>query len=195
MSEIGKSLVFYLKYFPEMQQAFEEGRKFQDVDPAKVKAVANAAGVEAENLLIACTEDWFDRLERSKVANFKRSKPATVQRNWAIEIDVRPRGQKPSAPLKRQMGLTLERDELIPWVWSRGGVAIEEKIRGLLPPRTISFGSKKYGWKGGAIAISPVEIPWGSAKEFELGSDGVIKKTKDALEAISPTFIEGLLTL
>jgi hypothetical protein len=201
MSEIGKTLVFYLKYFPEMQQAFEEGRKLPGVDSAKVKVVGHAAGAEAYYLLTACTADWFDRLESSRVANFKRSRQGTVKRNWGIEIDVRPRGQKGSAPLKRmsplkrQIGLYLERDELIPWVWSRGGIAIEEKIRGLLPPRTKSFGSKKYGWTGGAIAISPTEIRWADEKDFNLSADKIIKQTKDALEAISPKFIEALLKL
>lgn len=195
MSDIGKSLVFYLKYFPEMQQAYEEGRKLPGVDAAKVEAVANTAGVEAENLLKACTAEWFDRLEKSKVAIFKHSKPATVRRKWAIEIDVRPRGQKSSAPLRRQIGLYLERDKLVPWVWSRGGVAIEEKIRGMIPPGTITFRSKDYGWSGGSLAISPVEIPWDTAKEFKLGADEIINQTKSALEVISPEFVAALLKL
>lgn len=196
MSEIGKSLVFYLKYFPEMQQAFEEGQRFPDVDQAKVEVVGHAAGVEAHNLLTACTADWFDRLESSRVANFKRSKQGTVQRNWGIEIDVRPRGQKTSAPLKRQIGILLDRDNgLIPWIWSRGGIAIEEKISSRLPAGVKFFGSKKYGWMGGSIAISPIEIPWDTAIDFSLNADGIIKKTKDALEAVSPEFIEGLLKL
>lgn len=195
MSEIGKSLVFYLKYFPEMEQAYNEGRGFPGVDPAKVKAVGQAASLEAYNLLTACTADWFDRLESSRMANFRCSKPATVQRNWGIEIDVRPRRQRFSAPLKRQIGLYLERDRLIPWAWSRGGVAIEEKIGSLLPSGTKFFGSKSYGWMGGSIAISPIEIPWDTARDFNLGADGIIKQTKDALGAISPKFIEGLLKL
>jgi hypothetical protein len=195
MSDIGKPLVFYLKYFPEMQQAYEEDRNFPGVDPAKVKVAGDSACVEAENLLRACTADWFSRLEKSKVAIFKHSKPATVRRNWAIEIDVRPRGQKSSTPLKHQMGLCLERDELIPWVWSRGGVAIEEKIRGMISPETITFGSKASGLAGGSLAISPVEIPWDRAKEFKLGADEIIKQTKNALEAISPELIAALLKL
>lgn len=195
MSDIGKSLVFYLKYFHEMQQAYEGDRRPPGVDSTKVEAVGNAAGVEAENLLKACTADWFVRLQKSKVAILKHSKPATVRRNWAIEIDVRPRGQKSSAPLRHQVGLYLERDQLIPWVWSRGGVAIEEKISDLLPPRTISFGSKKYGWTGGTLAISPVEIPWDAAKKFKLGADEIIKQTKNALQVISPEFIAALLKL
>lgn len=195
MSDIGKSLVFYLKYFPEMQRAFEEGQLFQGVDSAKVKAVGNAAGVEAENLLRACTADWFARLEKSKVAIFKHSKPATVRRNWAIEIDVLPRGEKSAARLKRQIGLYLERNKLVPWVWSRGGVAIEEKIRGIIPPETKTFGSNDYGERGGFLAISPVEIPWDTAKEFDLDGDEIIKQTKNALESINPKFIAALLKL
>jgi hypothetical protein len=195
MNEIGKSLVFYLKYFPEMQQAFEKKRRFSGVDPTKVKVVGNAACVEAYNLITACTVDWFKRLECSKVANLKRSRPGTVQRNWGIEIDVRPRGQKASTPLKRQIGIYLDRDELIPWVWSRGGVAIEERISSLLPSAVKFFGSKKYGWTGGSVAISPVRIPWESAKEFNLDADDIIKQTKHALDAIGPEFIKDLIKL
>jgi hypothetical protein len=93
------------------------------------------------------------------------------------------------------MGLCLERDELIPWVWSRGGVAIEEKIRGMISPETITFGSKASGLAGGSLAIGPVEIPWDRAKEFKLGADEIIRQTKKALEAISPGLIAALLKL
>lgn len=195
MSEMRKSLVFYLTYFPEMQQAYEDEVSFPNVDPAKVKSVGKAANIEAENLLSSCTKDWFNRLNSSKVASFKHSRQATVQRNWEIQIDVRPRGQKISAPLKRKVGLSLQRDELIPWVWSRGGVTIEERIRLLLPPEVKSFGSKKYGWTGGSIAISPVKIPWDSAKDFRLDAENIITETRRSLAVISPKFIEALLKL
>jgi len=195
MNEIGKSLVFYLKYFPEMQEAFEKGREFQGVESATVEKIGKAAGLQAFDLLTACTADWVKQLESSKVANFKQSRKETVQRNWAIEINVRPRRQKSSAPLKRQIGIDLDRDFLIPWVWSRGGVAFEEKIKQLLPSKTESFGSKKYGWNGGSIAISPVNIPWDTAKDFRLDAANIINDAKKSLCAISPEFIEALLKL
>jgi len=195
MSEIGKSLVFYLKYFPEMQKAFEEERKLSGVDPAKVKAVGRAAGIEAFSLLTACTADWLNRLETSGVASFRGSRQKTVERNWGLEIDVRPPKQKASAPLRHQIGVLLDRDGLFPWVWSRGGVAIEERICALLPQGIKCFGSKAYGWSGGSVVINQIKIPWESANDFRLDADTIINQAKLALELISPEFIERFIKL
>lgn len=194
MSKIGKSLMFYLRYFPEMQQAFEEERIFSGVDPAKVKAVGRAAGNEAFDLLTACTADWLNRLETSRVASFRCSKQKTVERNWGMEIDVRLPKQKASAPLRHQIGVLLGRDGLFPWVWSRGGVAIEERIFALLPA-VKCFGSKAYGWSGGSVVINPIKIPWESAKDFSLDADPIINQAKLALEPIGPEFIERFIKL
>lgn len=91
------------------------------------------------------------------------------------------------------MGIYLDREGLLPWLWSRGGVAVEEKIFDLLPAQVERFGSKTYDWGGGSVVFSPIKIPWQTAEDFTLDADAVIKKTKQALEVISPKFIGDFL--
>ena len=89
------------------------------------------------------------------------------------------------------LAIHLHREGLIPWVWSRGGLAVEEGIRSLFAKGVESYGSKKYaGWSGGSVSLPMIPVPWESATDFALEANGIIAQTQKVLEAINPVFIK-----
>ncbi|HEY4246660.1 MAG TPA: hypothetical protein VGM64_07370 [Lacunisphaera sp.] len=202
MSEIGKSLVFFFQYYEEMTRLYSEGGTIPGIDAKpdrksileKVDEVGRAAGVEAYSLLIACTSDWLTKLEAKNVARISSPRRKAIEANFGMTLDVRSPNEKQSlSPLKRQMGLHFGDDGLLPWVWSRGGVQVERKIFGLLPANVERFASKAYGWNGGAVVFSPIKIPWETATHFTLDASAVIDEAKQALEILSPQFLDAFL--
>jgi hypothetical protein len=197
MSEIGKSLVFYLKYFPQMQRFYEEDPTLKDLKQhpereliaKKIKEVGAAAGVEAANLLEACFGDVLARLNSANVVKLHSQRRTTNEKNWQLKIGVKPINQRKAGYPTREIGIYLDRDGLTPWVWSRGGLAVEEKIMRLLGSGVKCVSSNKLGWNGGSVGLGTIPVPWNSAKDFVLNADGVIDRTKKVCEAISPTFI------
>ena len=202
MTEIGRSLVFYLHYYPEMQRLYEERGTFPDIEQRgdrdliekKVEAVGRAASAEAANLLAKCIAVTQSRLEAANVVKLKLPRRRTIEENWGIEISVWPINQRNLGKVERQIGIHLHREGLIPWVWSRGGLAVEEGIRSLFAEGVESYGSKKHaGWSGGSVSLSMIPVPWESAKDFALDADGIVEDAQRVLEAINPLFIKKFL--
>ena len=197
MAEIGKSLVFYLKYYPQMQRYYEDGRILpelkqhseRDLITKKVKEVGAAAGAEAANLLEACFEDVMTRLKAANVVKLNPRRRATNERNWSLKFGVKPINQRKSTNPTREIGIELDRDGLTPWVWSLGGLAVEDEIMRLFGSGVKCVGSNKLGWNGGSVSLGTILVPWGSAKDFVLSADGIIERTKKTCEVISPSFI------
>ncbi len=206
MAEIGKSLLFYLKYYPEMSRlhgdADEEIPELEERPDhkeilEKSHTVGDAACNEAANLLELCTSDWMKQLESAKAARFSQPRRAAVERNWQLIYDVRPpRSRKMSSAVKCQVGIELDRGGLTPWAWARGGVTIEDSVRKLFPRDIKIFGSRDNPeWSGGVVFFKPIEIPWKSAVNFTLDADPIIERARKALEVMNPKFIQGLLAL
>ena len=200
MAEIGKSLVFYLKYFAEMQRLYEERGTVLGINPRenpelrkKIEDVGHAAGVEVRRLLELCISDLRDRLLAANVVELIASRDATVEKNWESRFDVQPR--KPKKEFKMTwIGITVDDNGLTPWVWCRGGVAVEEKIKSCFAVGVKSYGSKRYPeWGSGSVGLETIPVPWESAKDFTVEGDGIIKRTQQVCEAIDPEFINKLI--
>ena len=201
MAEIGKFLVFYLKYYPQMQRIYEETQWPEELnslsDPEatanKIKEVGKAAGSEAADLLKICFEDVASRLTEAKVARLTHGRRDAVERKWSYRINLAPIKSRKSGSVTRQIGIELTREGLTPWIWSLGGLEVEDHLRHLLGIRVKSFGSTKMGWAGGCVSLETVPLPWESAKGFLLDADDVVRKAKKVSEAISPSFVRKLL--
>ena len=182
MAEIGKSLVFCLKYYPEMVRLYDEKGTLPDIDQhrdrdlimKRIEDVGRAAGAEAANIV-----------------KLKPQRKRTIEANWGMEIDVWPLRQRNMENVERQIGVHLHRDGMIPWVWSRGGMAVEDEIRSFFANGVKSFGSKRYeGWSGGSVSLEMIPVDCGLAKDFVLDAGGIIEQAQKVLEAISPAFIK-----
>jgi hypothetical protein len=199
MAEIGKSLVFCLKYYPEMVRLYDEKGTLPDIDQhrdrdlimKRIEDVGRAAGAEAANLLTACIAEMQGRLEAANIVKLKPQRKRTIEANWGMEIDVWPLRQRNMENVERQIGVHLHRDGMIPWVWSRGGMAVEDEIRSFFANGVKSFGSKRYeGWSGGSVSLEMIPVDCGLAKDFVLDAGGIIEQAQKVLEAISPAFIK-----
>ena len=199
MTEVGKSLVFYLKYYPEMTQLFENHGTLpgieQVADPKfkkKVRDVGETACDEAARLVDQCTSDLLNRLRSTNLVKLKLQQPRTIAANWGVAIDVWPAGEKEPDRVTRQLGLHLHREGLIPWVWSRGGLAVEEKIVKCFSNDVDCYDSRKHPeWDSGSVALRTISVPWAkAADDFTLDADGIIEETQSVLANITPSFIK-----
>lgn len=204
MSEIGKALIFFNQHHAEMTRLYEEKKVFPEIKTRHdrdriikmVDAVGNAAGNEARLLLNTCIEITLQRLGASKAARFIRvNRPTTERKSWEVAFYIFAPYQKKKNKRTRQIGITLTNKGLTPWVWGRGGVNFEERVKRLLSPGTPCYGAKKDGWLTGTVALTTVSIPWALAKDFALGSAGFVEQTCNVCEAFTPVFIRKLIAL
>lgn len=202
MTEIGRCLVFYLKYFPEMQALYEKEGALPEIDKrpdaetilSKTDTVGRQAGCEAADLLLRCTEDVRSRIEGAGVATLRLCRRKTIQDNWQVKMDVLPPRGRRAAGVTRQLGLYLEPEGITPWFWSRGGRAAEDRIRELLRP-VPCLGSKQKEWEGGSVALPATRIPWQDARDFVVDAEPVIGDVRAQLNAITPEFISAMLAV
>jgi hypothetical protein len=203
MAEIGKSLVFYLRYFAEMQRLYEEERgAIPGVNPAddpemrkKIDDIGHAAGIEVRRLLESCISDLRNRLKSENIVKLVSARDATIEKNWEIRFDVQSSKSKKKARMT-WIGITVDDKGLTPWVWCRGGLAVEEKIRGCFADGVKSYGSKMYpDWGSGSVGLETIPIPWESAKDFTVEGEGIIKRTQQVCGAIDRDFFKKLISL
>jgi hypothetical protein len=201
MSEIGKALVFYLTYFPEMQTLYEEEGTLPELEnnedgeavSKRVKIIGRQASTDAADLLLKCVADLRSRLESSGVVTLKICKRDTIERNWQVSFDVFPaRGKKPNG-VTHQIGLIIERGGMRPWIWSRGGRAAEDRVRKLLSGVNCT-GSKQLDWAGGSIGLNTIKIPWPEANNFHIEADPIIAETESLLKVMTPQFAAAFIS-
>jgi hypothetical protein len=128
MPTVGKSLVFYFKYWNEMTRLCKSaGAELEGLpDPEKTREMAAEVGAKAHrqaaDLLESCAtglEEHFkaigkcDRITARKI----------VEKKWSLYYSVRPKNKiKPAKP-KIQAGMDIvsrDRPEIIPWLWRVG---------------------------------------------------------------------------
>mgnify|MGYP000287413979 CR=1 FL=1 len=192
MTEVGKSLVFCLKYYPEMESLDGEaktpiskalpGHPHSASIKEKIDRIRNSAGKEAADLIHLCADAWLHDLKSTTGMELRSPKRAATEKRWGLEVTL---GSKPST---HQIGIWINQEGLTPWVWCRGGQAVEKNIQRLFG-RVETFGSKAREATSGAVALKTTKIDWNSAKDFTLDAAPIVERTKKTLKAINPEFI------
>lgn len=200
MTEVGRSLIFYLRYFSEMQALYEnegslpdlEKREDFDAISSKAKSVGRQACSEAADLLLRCTADLERRLNDPGIVKLRCCRRDTIERQWQVSIDLLPpRGRRPS-DVRRQLGVYLDTLGITPWLWSRGGRPVEDQMKRLLPTVRCR-GSREFDWNGGTVALNTVKIPWEKAKDFRVDAGPLVAKTTSLFTAITPRFVSAFM--
>ncbi len=198
MTEVGKSLVFCLKYYPEMESL--DGEAETPISQAlaanpnraiienQISGIRLAAGKEAADLIHGCAKKWLDDLKSSAVSDFSFRTRKATERSWQLEVTVGPK------PITHQIGNWVNREGLTPWVWCRGGASAERDIQKLLKG-VETFGSKTRQAMSGGVALKTTQIDWESAVNFALDAGPIIAQTKETLKAINPGFIAKFIRL
>lgn len=202
-SEIGKALVFYNRYFDEMERLADDKNSFPQINQRRdrkqilkmVEAIELAAGREARALLEACMMEVKSRIEGAKVAKIvQATHKKTSEKRWEVVYHVQRLKQKKHDKRTPQIGMTLLGGAgLTPWVWSPHGVGDESRVAGIFAAGTKRFYSRYGDWSDGVVHLAPIPVRWQSAKAFSLSLEPVLAKAELTLKAISVTFIEKLL--
>lgn len=200
MTAIGTSLVFYLRYYAEMQKLYEEEGDLTDLASAadgeevskKITAVGNQACVEAADLLEACVSNFQERLKTTPNVSIKPCRRDTMERNWEVVFEISQARRRKSAGVTREIGVYLEPEEIVPWIWSRGGRLAEDRICSLLPGISCRR-SKQMGWDGGSVALPTVKIPWQVATDFHVEKEPIVKQVDAVLQAVTSQFLASFL--
>src|SRR5581483_8000424 len=129
MAQLGKSLVFYFKYWNEMQRLCNsedevlEGLPEPEKTREMAKTIGRKASEQATELLEACSvsvEEHFNA-----IGNCGRiTSRGVVERKWSLAYTVWPKRRhrpRPQPKIRAQIAIVRsEKPELIPWLWRAG---------------------------------------------------------------------------
>src|SRR5258708_719063 len=129
MAQLGKSLVFYFKYWHEMTRLCksEVGELEGLPDPETTREMAQQVGTkayrQAADLLEACAPD-LEQHFKSIGQCARRTSRKIVERKWLIEFNIWPKYKRTPARPKMMAGVSIERldkPRVIPWSWRHRG--------------------------------------------------------------------------
>ena len=158
MANIGKCLLFYLKYWTEMERLYEPDEPKVDGLPdadrilEKVRAVGDVACREGAELLEAFATGIEAHFR--PIASVERVRN-NLENMWELKFRVAPRRM----PKRRfAIGVTVDHTGLFPWVWCRGGRRTEDQVVAALGrgTRTSVLGTD---WWAGTVTLANVSIP------------------------------------
>lgn len=191
MAALGKSLVFYLKYWTEMQRLCEseegelEGLPEPDKTSGMAQTVAVKASRQAADLLEECAgglESHFEAIGKCK----RITSRGIVERKWSISYGIWIKNRP--AKYKLQAGIDmfrLEKPEIIPWMWRFGGKEAEDILLQVLRDR-VKAKSQDLGWNGGSVGLERIPIMSGDLDGFDIDREPLVAKVSEAFKAITP---------
>jgi hypothetical protein len=173
MPALGKSLIFYCKYWTEMSRLCESEGDDQDSkleglpDPQDTremaKQVETKANGQAVDFLEACAPE-IERHFKSIGQCGRRTSRKIVERNWQIEFNIWPKNKHCPVRAKMTAGVSimrLEKPEIVPWIWRHGGEEADKALEYILGNRVI-LRSRDFGTAGmvglGHIPVLPENL-------------------------------------
>jgi hypothetical protein len=159
MANLGKCMLFYLKYFSEMERLYEaeeepslEGLPDADEVLKKVRLVGETADREAADFLESCVAGIEEHFRGISAVQQVRS---NLQKTWELKFRVAP---KKAASNRFAVGISYDSDGAwIPWVWCRGGRRAEDETVRIL--RRGIKGSTLTAWDSGTVCLAQVKVP------------------------------------
>jgi len=128
MASIGKCLLFYLKHWTEMGRLYDEdepdvsGLPTPDLTLEKVWAVGDAACREVAEFLEAFAPGIEAHFRSISTVERVRN---NLENMWELRFRVTPK----RVPSRRfEVGVSLDRSVLLPWIWCRGGRRAEDEV-------------------------------------------------------------------
>ena len=194
---LGKSLVFYFKYWTEMQRLCEsEGGELEGLpEPEKTREMAQEIGGKASrqaaDLLEACTpglEEHFKSIGKCLRITSRK----IVERKWSLSCSIWLKN-KPVKP-KMMAGVTLlrlERPEVIPWIWRLGGDEAEPKLEHILGQR-IKVRSQEVSWSAGHVGLSRIPVLSEGHDGFDVDREPLVEQVQQAFRVFTHQDLDAL---
>jgi hypothetical protein len=194
MANLGKCLLFYLKYPTEMERLYEteepDEKGLPDADQVleKIRLVGNAASAEAAELLETCAPGIEEHFRGISV--FRRS-PNNLENTWDLQFTV-----SPTKARERRffIGVSIDpkRRALIPWVWCRNAGVAEDEIVRILGR---GMKSKTLGWNLGAVGLTEIKIPMPEKLEEFVVCDTAVSEVEQAFKCFTGQEVKELAAL
>jgi hypothetical protein len=194
MAQLGKCLLFYLKYPAEMERLYEaeepkvEGLPDPDRILQKVQLVGDAASREAAELLEACVPGIDEHFRAISAVQQIR---ANLENAWDLRFRIAPRK---TTDRYFEIGVVIElsRTALIPWVWCRGGRRAEDEIVRILG-RGIKAATLKY--PSGTVGLAEIKIPVPERLEEPVASDSLLAQVQQVFAPFTAQEVKAIAAI
>jgi len=194
MANVGKCLLFYLKYPAEMERLYEATeRKLEELPNSdrvleKIDLIGDAACREAADLLEICAPPIEEHFRKISIVQRTRNNLAKM---WELRFQVA--GTKGTSR-GFQIGVSLEprRAALVPWVWCRGGRAAEDHIIHILGRGT---NAAKLDWDSGAVGLAEIKISIPERLEEAVTCDSLVAEVQQVFARFTAQHIKEIAGL
>ena len=186
MADLGKCLLFFLKYPAEMERLYESDNPKLDGLPSpveleeKIKRVGDTASKEAADFLENCKEPIYKRFSAISSVRQKRS---DMKQTWELAFRVAPRPRK-TVVRDFWIGVSFNsnRQALHPWVWSHGGRRATDEIL-----RILDTGERatKFGCTTTSVVLKEIKIQIPDRFDKPVECDSLVKQVDEAFESFT----------
>lgn len=198
MADIGKCLLFYLKYPAEMERLYEDEAEEPNVEGLpnpeqilrKVRDVGDAASHEAAELLESCCRAIEQRFVGVGVLRRGRTDP---KKDWGVRFRISVGNDKKK---EFQIGVFIDSTEsaLVPWIWCGGGRRAEGALIEIL-----SCGDKAVGlgedWTAGHVRLARIKIPVPDRLDTPIEYDSLVAQVQQAFKPITAKNIKQIAAI
>jgi hypothetical protein len=187
MTPLGKCMVFYFKYQPEMLLMYWKDQKPDDLEDPEIPKMVNAVGEkccqEVSEFLTECGTIIQKHFETVGSCQLDR----ISDRKWNVSYGIWQKGghKPPKQNWRMQAGIDIPRTraEIIPWVWGRGRSEAEEKM-------ILEFGdqvkrSGEVDMPTGRVALARIPILPEKVDGLDIDRDELLKQVEQAFSPIS----------
>ena len=202
MTPLGKCLVFYFKYQPEMVRLYWKENIDELENPEETLKMVNAIGDK-------CCEEVGDFLTASRniilkhfsaIGKCQLDKLSTTK--WTGSCGIWPQGAtKPHTNNWKMMaGVDIPRTggEIVAWLWGKGKMDAEERMVAQFGDM-VKARSSELGLEAGTVALARIPALPEKVDGFEVDRDELLKQVEQAFVSISQlnfenvyNFIKGL---
>lgn len=191
MTNIGKCLLFYLKYSHEMEHFYDYEGEAPQIEGAenprellkRIKTVGDAACRDASELLETCAAVIEQHFRATGAIQRVRGNPQTT---WQVKFRI---AAKVPGPWQFEIGIHIDCDRasLVPWMWCKGRRTIEDELI-----RVLGRGKKgsTMGLYPGNIALKEIRIPVPDRLEQLVSADPLVDELRSEVEVFTSDVIK-----
>ncbi len=195
MANLGKCLLFYLKYPAEMERLTAKEPKVEGLpNPErvleKINLVGAAANREAAEFLKSCVqgiEEHFKAIS-APVQRINNN----LEKTWDLSFKVAPK-EAPDRLFRIGVCIDTDRRALIPYVWCSGGRRTENEIFHRILSRGINAAALKWG--AGSVGLAEIKILIPERLEEPVACDSLVTKVQEAFASFTAQEVEAIAAI
>jgi hypothetical protein len=195
MANVGKCLLFYLKYPAEMERLYEadepnvEGLPDPDRNLERIRLVGDIALREAAELLEACAQG-IEALIRP-ICTIERVRN-NVEKTWELRYRM---AASDDTGKRFEIGVLIrvDRQAVIPFVWCRGGRSAEDAVVGIL--RQPAKLAKPSDMAAGCVMLAEIPIPFPERFDEPIPREPLIAQVHQAFTSFTQDEVKAIAVI